>query len=66
MSMEQRAEEERKLCRADESKPAKLDQFGCVRNTIKVSAGHYVDLLNPNPDSIDQDHQVPILVRGLQ
>ena len=36
-----------------ESKPAKLDQFGCVRNTIKVSAGHYVDLLNPNPDSIE-------------
>lgn len=30
-----------------------LDTFGCINNTIKVAAGHYVDLANPNPKSID-------------
>jgi len=30
-----------------------LDSFGCIANTIKVSAGHYVDLLNPDPATID-------------
>lgn len=30
-----------------------LDRFGCVANTLKVAAGHYVDLVNPDPDSID-------------
>ena len=30
-----------------------IDRFGCVRNTIKVSAGHYVDLDDPDPESID-------------
>jgi len=29
------------------------DTFGCCDNTIKVSAGHYVDLLNPDPATID-------------
>jgi uncharacterized protein len=26
---------------------------GCVNNTIKVAAGHYVDLVNPDPKTID-------------
>jgi uncharacterized protein len=30
-----------------------LDTFGCFNNTIKVAAGHYVDLCNPHPDSIE-------------
>lgn len=30
-----------------------LDRFGCLNNTIKVAAGHYVDLVNPDPDSIE-------------
>ena len=30
-----------------------IDTFGCIKNTIKVAAGHYVDLLDPSPDSID-------------
>jgi uncharacterized protein len=30
-----------------------VDTFGCLGNTIKVSAGHYVDLLNPDPATID-------------
>jgi hypothetical protein len=30
-----------------------LDTFGCLNNTIKVSAGHYVDLANPVPESIE-------------
>lgn len=30
-----------------------LDRFGCLNNTIKVAAGHYVDLANPDPASIE-------------
>jgi 5'-deoxynucleotidase YfbR-like HD superfamily hydrolase len=30
-----------------------VDTFGCVRNTIKVSAGHYVDFMNPDPATIE-------------
>lgn len=30
-----------------------LDRFGCLNNTIKVAAGHYVDLVNPDPESIE-------------
>lgn len=30
-----------------------LDTFGCLNNTIKVSAGHYVDLANPDPTTIE-------------
>lgn len=30
-----------------------LDNFGCLNNTIKVAAGHYVDLVNPDPSTID-------------
>lgn len=30
-----------------------VDNWGCLNNTIKVAAGHYVDLLNPNPATID-------------
>lgn len=30
-----------------------LDAFGCLSNAIKVASGHYVDLLNPEPESID-------------
>ncbi len=30
-----------------------LDSFGCLKNTIKVSAGHYVDLANPDPSTIE-------------
>lgn len=29
------------------------DIFGCIANTIKVAAGHYVDLANPDPETID-------------
>lgn len=29
------------------------DRFGCLNNTIKVAAGHYVDLIDPDPASID-------------
>lgn len=29
------------------------DRFGCVGSTIKVAAGHYVDLANPTPAMID-------------
>jgi uncharacterized protein len=32
-----------------------LDTFGCIANTIKVSAGHYVDLANPDPATIEID-----------
>lgn len=31
----------------------KVDSFGCLNNTIKVAAGHYVDLINPDPASIE-------------
>ena len=31
----------------------KLDSFGCRGNTIKVASGHYVDIGNPDPESID-------------
>jgi len=31
------------------------DAFGCLANTIKVAAGHYVDLSNPTPNMIDID-----------
>lgn len=27
--------------------------FGCFNNTIKVAAGHLVDLVNPDPETID-------------
>ncbi len=30
-----------------------LDSFGCVSNTIKVAAGHYVNLVAPDPASIE-------------
>lgn len=30
-----------------------IDRTGCRGNTIKVAAGHYVDLAAPSPDSID-------------
>lgn len=30
-----------------------IDTFGCIKNTIKVSAGHYVDLASPDPETID-------------
>ena len=30
-----------------------LDKFGCLNNTIKVAAGHYVDLVTPDPASIE-------------
>lgn len=30
-----------------------LDTSGCLNNTIKVSAGHYVDLANPDPSTIE-------------
>ena len=30
-----------------------IDRFGCLSNTIKVAAGHYVDLVNPDPGSIE-------------
>jgi 5'-deoxynucleotidase YfbR-like HD superfamily hydrolase len=30
-----------------------IDQFGCINNEIKVAAGHYVDLQNPKPETID-------------
>lgn len=30
-----------------------IDIFGCLNNTIKVYAGHYVDLANPDPKTID-------------
>ncbi len=30
-----------------------LDTFGCLNNTIKVSAGHYFDLANPDPSTIE-------------
>lgn len=29
------------------------DTFGCVNNTIKVAAGHYVDLAKPDPATIE-------------
>lgn len=29
------------------------DTFGCINNTIKVAAGHYVDLAKPDPATID-------------
>lgn len=29
------------------------DTFGCIGNTIKVAWGHYVDLSNPDPQTID-------------
>lgn len=32
---------------------AKVDNFGCIGNTIKVAAGHYVDLINPDPATIE-------------
>lgn len=32
---------------------SELDRVGCLGNTIKVAAGHYVDLANPHPMSID-------------
>ena len=30
-----------------------VDTFGCIANTIKVAAGHYVDLADPQPETID-------------
>lgn len=30
-----------------------IDRFGCVGNTIKVSAGHYFDLADPSPNDVD-------------
>jgi 5'-deoxynucleotidase YfbR-like HD superfamily hydrolase len=30
-----------------------VDKFGCLNNTIKVFAGHYVDLANPDPTTIE-------------
>ena len=30
-----------------------IDGFGIIGNTIKVSAGHYVDLSEPDPETID-------------
>ena len=30
-----------------------MSEFGCLKNTIKVAAGHYVDLVNPDPDTIE-------------
>lgn len=30
-----------------------IDDFGCINNTIKVAAGHYVDLADPKPETID-------------
>jgi hypothetical protein len=30
-----------------------IDTFGCLANTIKVAAGHYVDLADPQPETID-------------
>jgi uncharacterized protein len=30
-----------------------LDTFGCLNNTIKVHAGHYVDLVSPAPETIE-------------
>lgn len=30
-----------------------IDTFGCIKNTIKVSAGHYVDLASPDPETIE-------------
>jgi hypothetical protein len=30
-----------------------IDTFGCLANTIKVAAGHYVDLTDPDPSTID-------------
>lgn len=30
-----------------------IDSYGCLNNTIKVASGHYVDLLNPDPATID-------------
>lgn len=38
-----------------------IDAFGCVRNTIKVVAGHYIDLADPLPDLID----VPTIAAAL-
>lgn len=29
------------------------DRFGCYANTIKVALGHYVDMVSPDPNSID-------------
>lgn len=30
-----------------------VDTFGCLNNTIKVAAGHYVDLAAPDPTTIE-------------
>ena len=30
-----------------------MENFGCLGSTIKVHAGHYVDLLNPKSEDID-------------
>ncbi len=30
-----------------------IDRTGCLGNTIKVAAGHYVDLADPSPESIE-------------
>lgn len=30
-----------------------IDTFRCIKNTIKVSAGHYVDLASPDPETIE-------------
>lgn len=32
-----------------------VNSFGCLRNTIKVSSGHYFDLANPDPSMVDID-----------
>jgi hypothetical protein len=32
---------------------AAVDSTGCVGNTIKCAAGHYLDLANPSPKAID-------------
>lgn len=31
----------------------KIDTVGCYGNTIKVASGHYIDLLDPKPRSVD-------------
>lgn len=30
-----------------------IDHFGCINNTIKVFSGHYFDLANPTPETVD-------------
>lgn len=30
-----------------------MERFGCFFNTIKVAAGHYFDLMNPDPEAVE-------------